>query len=165
MNLKSSFSILLIVCLSSAIFLVSCDKKRVFDEYKSVGTGWNKDSIVSFDLPKIDTTKQYNLFLNIRDNNNYPFNNLFLIVSLEQPDRVTKVDTLEYQMSNPDGTLLGNGFTDVKESKLYYKERMKFKSGNYKIHIKQALRQTGKVAGVQKLEGITDVGFRIEKLD
>jgi len=42
---------------------------------------------------------------------------------------------------------------------------MKFKSGNYKIHIKQALRQTGKVSGVQKLEGITDVGFRIEKLD
>jgi hypothetical protein len=68
-------------------------------------------------------------------------------------------------MSNPDGTLLGDGFTDVKESKLYYKERMKFKSGNYKIHIKQALRQTGKVEGVQKLEGITDVGFRIEKLD
>ena len=44
-------------------------------------------------------------------------------------------------MANPDGTLLGEGFTDVKESKLYYKERMKFKSGNYKIHIKQAVRK------------------------
>jgi len=74
-------------------------------------------------LPKLDTTKQYNLFLNIRDNNNYPFNNLFLIVSLEQPDKITKVDTLEYQMANPDGTLLGDGFTDVKESKLFIKKR------------------------------------------
>jgi hypothetical protein len=44
-------------------------------------------------------------------------------------------------MANPDGTLLGEGFTDVKESKLYYKERMKFKSGNYKIHIKQAVEK------------------------
>jgi gliding motility-associated lipoprotein GldH len=145
--------------------LFSCDKKRAFDEYKSVGKSWNKDSIVSFDLPKLDSKKSYNLYLNIRDNNDYPFNNLFLIVSMEQPDKTTTVDTLEYQMANPDGTLLGNGFTDVKESKLVYKERMKFKSGDYKIHIKQAVRQTGKVTGVEKLDGITEVGFRIEKLE
>ena len=147
------------------IVLISCDKKRVFDEYKTVGNGWNKDSIVSFDLPAVDIKKQYNLFINIRDNNDYPFNNLFLIVNMEQPDKRTIVDTLEYQMANPDGSLLGEGFTDVKDNKLIYKERMKFNSGTYKIHIKQAVRQTGKVSGVVKLEGITDVGFRIEKIE
>lgn len=147
------------------ILFYSCDKKRVFDEYKSVGKGWNKDSIVSFDLPKMDISKSYNLFLNVRCNNDYPFNNLFLIVSLEQPNKITKVDTLEYQMADVDGTLLGNGFTDIKESKLYYKEKMKFVNGNYKVHIKQAVRQTGKISGVEKLSGITEVGFRIEKLD
>ena len=146
-------------------FLFSCDKKRVFDEYKSVGKGWSKDSIVSFNLPEVDTTKQYNLFLNIRDNNDYPFNNLFVIVAMEQPDKVTKIDTLEYQMADADGTLLGDGFTDVKESKLVYKEKVKFKSGVYKVHIRQAVRQTGKVAGVAKLDGITEVGFRIEKTE
>ena len=145
--------------------VISCDKKRVFDEYKSVGKSWNKDSIVSFDLPKLDPKKQYNLFINIRDNNDFPFNNLFLIVSMEQPDKKTKVDTLEYQMANPDGSLLGDGFTDVKESKLIFKERMKFTEGEYKIHIKQAVRQTGKVTGVEKLDGITEVGFRIEKIE
>ena len=147
------------------ILFYSCDKKRVFDEYKSVGKGWDKDSIVSFDLPKIDISKSYNLFLNVRCNNDYTFNNLFLIVSLEQPNKITKVDTLEYQMADVDGTLLGNGFTDIKESKLYYKEKMKFVNGNYKVHIKQAVRQTGKIPGVEKLYGITEVGFRIEKLD
>ena len=149
----------------AAMMLVSCDKTRVFDEYKSVGKAWHKDSIVSFNLPKIDTTEYYNLYLNIRDNDNYPFNNLFVIVSLEHAGGLTKVDTLEYQMANADGSLLGDGFTDVKESKLYYKERMKFKSGVYKVNIRQATRKTGKVTGVQKLEGITDVGFRIEKLE
>jgi len=163
MNLKSSSLFFLIFSFASFSLLVSCDKKRVFDEYKSVGNAWNKDSVVSFDLPKLDVTKQYNLFINIRDNNKYQFNNLFLIVSLEQPDKRTKVDTLEYQMATDDGSLLGDGFTDIKESKLFYKERMRFKSGNYKIHIKQAVRQTGKVAGVEKLDGITEVGFRIEK--
>jgi gliding motility-associated lipoprotein GldH len=160
MNLKRSFLLLLI-----AVAIVSCDKKRVFDEYHSVGKSWDKDSVVSFELPKLDTKKQYNLFLNIRDNNDYPYNNLFLIVSMEQPDKVTKVDTLEYQMANPDGSLLGDGFTDVKDSKLVYKERMTFKEGVYKVHIRQAIRQTGKVAGVEKLDGITEVGFRIEKTE
>jgi len=160
MSLRNSLLLFMVV-----LSLFSCDKKRVFDEYKSVGKGWNKDSIVSFDLPELDVKKQYNLFLNLRDNNDYPFNNIFLIVSMEQPDKITKVDTLEYEMADADGMLLGDGFTDVKESKLVYKERMKFKPGKYKVHIRQAVRQTGKVTGVQKLEGITEVGFRIEKLD
>lgn len=157
MRIKNNALLLLAVLL-----FFSCDEKRVFDEYKSVGSAWNKDSIVSFDLPQLDSTKRYDLFVNLRANNYYPFNNLFLIVSLELPNGFTKVDTLEYQMANPDGALLGNGFSDIKESKLYYKEKVKFR-GKYKVHIKQAVRENGKVPGVNALEGITEVGFRIEK--
>ncbi|MEO7977049.1 gliding motility lipoprotein GldH [Flavobacterium sp.] len=159
MKIKNSGILLLV-----AILLFSCDKKRVFDEYKSVGSAWHKDSIITFDLPVLDSTKRYDLFVNVRDNNNYPFNNLFLIVAIEMPNGFTKVDTLEYQMANPDGTLLGNGFSDIKESKLYLKEGVKFR-GKYKVHIKQAVRESGKIPGVQELEGITDVGFRIEQKD
>jgi gliding motility-associated lipoprotein GldH len=100
----------------------------------------------------------------LRANNNYPFNNIFLIVAIERPNGFTKVDTLEYLMANPDGSLLGDGFTDIKESKLFYKEKVRFR-GNYKVHLKQAVRENGKVPGVTVLEGITDVGFRIEKID
>ena len=159
MRIKNS-SLLLLV----AILFFSCDKKRVFDEYKSVGNAWHKDSIVSFNLPELDSTKRYNLFINLRDNNNYQYNNLFLIVALEKANGFTKVDTLEYQMADADGSLLGNGFSDIKESKLYYKENVEFK-GKYKVHIKQAVRETGKIPGVIALEGITEIGLRIEKKD
>lgn len=157
MRIKNSVLLLLVT-----VLLFSCDKKRVFDEYKSLGSAWNKDSIVTFDLPVLDSTKRYDLFINLRDNNNYKYNNIFLIVSLESANGYTKVDTLEYEMANPDGTLLGDGFTDIKESKLYYKENVRFR-GKYKVHIKQAVRETGKVPGVALLDGITEVGFRIEK--
>jgi gliding motility-associated lipoprotein GldH len=144
--------------------LFSCDKKRVFDEYKSVGGSWKKDSIVVFTFYQTDTLKAYNLFLNIRNNNDYPFSNLFIIVAMQQPDGLTKVDTLQYEMANPDGSLLGEGFTDIKENKLFYKEKLRFKKvGNYKISIKQAVRKTGKITG-ETLEGVSDVGFRIESL-
>ncbi len=159
MRIKNSVFLLLVVTL-----FFSCDKKRVFDEYKSVGSAWHKDSIVTFNLPELDATKKYNLFVNLRANNNYPFNNIFLIVAIERPNGFTKVDTLEYLMANPDGSLLGDGFTDIKESKLFYKEKVRFR-GNYKVHLKQAVRENGKVPGVTALEGITDVGFRIEKID
>ena len=159
MSLKNSVLLLFVI-----VLFCSCDKKRVFDDYKSVGSAWNKDSIVSFNLPELDSTKRYDLFINLRSNNNYPFNNLFLIVSLEKPNGYTKVDTLEYQMAEPDGTLLGDGFTDIKESKLYYKENVKFR-GKYKLSIKQAVRESGKVSGVNELDGITEVGLRIENKD
>ena len=161
MKIKNSILFILIVLLA-----ISCDKKRVFDEYKSVGKTWHKDSIVTFELPKLDPKKNFNLYVNVRDNDDYPFNNLFLIVSLEQPNRKVKVDTLEYQMTNPDGTLLGDGFSDIKESKLFYRDNVNFtQKGIYKVYIQQATRQTGKIEGITALPGITDVGFRIESTE
>lgn len=161
MKIKNSILFILV-----ALLVISCDKKRVFDEYKSVGNSWHRDSIITFKLPKLESEKKYNLFVNVRDNNDYPFDNLFLIVSLEQPNKKICVDTLEYKMANPDGTLMGDGFTDIKENKLFYKEKVDFKlKGDYKVHVRQAVRQTGKVAGVTNLKGITEVGFRIESID
>ena len=160
MNLKPS-----IFAIAFIILFASCDDTRVFDEYKTVGESWHKDSIVSFEFSQKDTVKPYNLFVNLRNNNNYKYSNLFLIVSMEHPNGFTKVDTLQYLMANPDGTLLGDGFSDIKESKLYYKEKFKFsKAGKYKISIQQAVRKTGKVTGEKTLDGINDVGFRIENL-
>jgi hypothetical protein len=47
-----------------------------------------------------------------------PIQQSLLIVSIQKSQRIYKVDTLEYQMASPDGTLLGEGFTDIKESKI-----------------------------------------------
>lgn len=128
MKIKNSILFILLF-----ILVISCDKKRVFDQYKSVGNAWHKDSTVTFELPQLDSKKVYNMYVNVRDNDDYPFNNLFLIVSLEQPNHQIKVDTLEYVMTNPDGTLLGDGFSDIKESKLFYKGKQNFtQKGIYK---------------------------------
>ncbi|HEU4496731.1 MAG TPA: gliding motility lipoprotein GldH [Flavobacterium sp.] len=160
MSLRNSFLFII-----GLLALASCDEKRVFDQYKSFGKSWPKDSIATFEFSNQDTSKQYNLFINLRSNNDYPFNNIFLIVMTEAPNGMTKVDTLEYQMANPDGTLMGEGFSDVKESKLFFKEKYKFDTiGNYKIKIQQAMRQTGKINGVKELAGITEIGFRAEKI-
>ena len=75
-------------------------------------------------------------------------------------------DTLEYEMAKADGSLLGTGFSDIKENKLWYKEGVVFKeSGEYILKVQQAMRENGEVDGVENLKGVTDVGFRIEKTE
>lgn len=160
---KNSFWTVLIGC----VFFSSCDSNRVFDEYKSVPNQWHKDSIISFIVIPPDSTNNYNLFVNLRNTNEYKYNNLFLIVEIDYPNGKILKDTLEYKMADPNGKLLGTGFTDVKENKLWYKGFDKpfifNESGEYKIKIQHAMRQNGQVNGIENLEGITDIGFRIEK--
>ena len=147
------------------LFLTSCDKKQFYSEYKELDGSWKKSDTLRFTFEQKDTIKPYNLFLAVRNNNDYPFNNMYLIVSLKEPGKkpTIKIDTLEYQMANVDGTLLGEGFSDVKESKLWYLENYVFnRIGNYKVEVVQAVRATGEVKGLAELKGITELGLRIE---
>lgn len=160
-------SALLFFLIFSFVF-VSCDSNRVFDEYKSVPNLWHKDSIIGFKVTPPDSIKNYNLFVNLRNTNAYKYNNLFLIVEMVYPHGKTIKDTLEYRMAEPSGKLLGTGLTDVKENKLWYKgqdEPFVFNEiGEYAVSIQQAMRENGKTNGVTELEGITDIGFRIENI-
>lgn len=156
--------------LTTSLFLVmvtsflSCDKTQIFDEYATIKNGWKKNEFIKFVFSPSDTLSKNNLFLNLRTNNDYPFQNLFLIVKVKQPKGKINIDTLEYAMAKPDGTLLGEGFSDIKESKLWFKENYIFaEKGKHTIIIEQAVRETGKIKGLEKLYGITEVGFRIEK--
>lgn len=161
--MKSSLKYVLFLMLLCVV--LSCNSNQVFDSYTSVGKSWNKDNVVSFEFEAKDTLTEYNMFLNLRANNDYPFSNIFLITSIESPNATIKVDTLEYIMAAPDGRMLGNGFSDIKESKLWYKANYRFTEiGVHSIKIEQAQRARGKTEGIEELEGVLDVGFRIEKV-
>ena len=147
------------------LLVYSCDTNRVFDEYKSLPNIWNKDSVVSFKVNPPDTINPYNVYVNLRNTNDYKYNNLFLIVSTKFPNGKTIIDTLEYRMANAQGEFLGSGFSDLMENKLWYKENVVFKElGEYEFTIQHAMRENGRVEGIKNLEGITDVGLRIETI-
>lgn len=145
--------------------LISCDQNRVFDSYVDINKkGWHKDSIIQMTFPELDSLKKYHLFFNIRNTNEYPFSNLYLITQLNCPNGKQIIDTLEYEMATPSGKWLGVGASSIKESKLWYQDNFQFKEkGTYSIQIKQAMRTNGSVDGLLYLKGITNVGFRIEK--
>ena len=145
--------------------IVSCSNHMEFDQFKSIENDqWHKDSIVSFNIVSNDTVSKNNININIRNNKDYEFSNLFLIVGIKFPDNYQIVDTLEYEMTTPEGHFLGTGFSDIKENKLEYKTNVVFPvKGAYKISVQQAMRKTKDIGGLVYLNGITDVGVQIEK--
>ncbi len=145
--------------------IVSCSSNAAWGDAKSLPGYWDANEAISFTIPEMDSLKKYNVFLNLRNTNEYPYNNIFLIVSMKFPHGKTLQDTLEYRMAEADGTWLGNGIGSVKESKLWYKEGVSFyEEGNYTLTVSQAVRNNGDVGGVSELQGITEVGYSIEEV-
>lgn len=155
------FSLLFVLIVSVG----ACSKGMVFDEFKSMEDGeWHKDSILNFTIHSTDTLSKNNIYINLRNNKDYEFSNLFLIVGINFPNNYQIVDTLEYEMTNPEGSFLGTGFSDIKENKLEYKTNVNFPiAGDYGFQIQHAMRKSRKVDGIEYLKGVTDVGLRIEK--
>jgi gliding motility-associated lipoprotein GldH len=150
--------------LFGALLLSGCSDNAVFNNSTSFSNGWQRQDTVKVTLPEMDSIASYDLFLTLRNSNDYAYNNIFLIVAMEFPKGKVLTDTLEYRMANPDGSWMGTGIGSVKESKLWYKESVRFlEPGNYNLSIVHALRNNGEVGGVEQLEGILEVGLRIEE--
>lgn len=147
------------------LFLVSCQENLVFTKFYATPNGeWDVSQTMLFEVSELDDQENYNLFINIRNDDTYSFSNLFLITELESPSGQTIKDTLQYEMAKPNGEWLGKGYGSMKENKLWYKEKVVFPdSGVYKIRISQAMRRNGEISGIESLRGITDVGLEIEK--
>lgn len=146
--------------------ILSCNPDTVFSSYTPLPGTWEKDEKIRFDFQIKDTVSRYHIFLAVRNDENYKFSNLFLITTMNLPNGTVITDTLEYAMARPDGSWLGEGFTSVKESKLWYKENMAFPApGAYHLAVEHAMREQGSITGITRLAGITDIGIKIEKSD
>lgn len=149
------------------LLFAACNSNLIFSEFRANSGGtWSQDDVKEFIFTQEDTISRFNLFINIRNDNQYPFSNLFVITDLNFPDGTVVRDTLEYEMALPSGEWLGKGYGSLKENKLWYKENIVFPlKGVYTLKVAHAMRQNGTVEGVTDLEGIPDVGFQIETID
>ncbi len=147
----------IIVCVLLTVF-ASCDKNLVFEKNLPVAEkGWNKDSVIAFDIPIADTLQNNNLYINVRNDIKYKYSNLWLFIEIDQPGNKSVTDTFEVTLADPAGKWFGEGFGGVKNRQVIYKRNVYFPvSGDYKINIKQGMREN-------VLKGITDIGVRLEK--
>ncbi len=154
---KITFQIILSVFILT--IFSACDKNLVFEKYQPIAeSGWHKDSLAVFSIPITDTLQNHNLYINVRNDVKYKYSNLWLFIEINQPGKIGITDTLEILLADPTGKWLGEGFGGIKNRQIKYKGGVYFPvSGEYKINIQQGMRD-------ELLEGITDIGFRVEKV-
>lgn len=149
-------------------FLInSCTNISEFNQYKTIeNASWQTNKKIVFQFEVLDTISPKNLFVNIRNNNGYQFSNLYLITALSFPNETKIIDTLQYEMTDNLGNFLGDGFTEIKNNKLFYKENKVFPiTGSYTLSVRQAMRKNGEINPMPFLKGINEVGFSIEKTE
>lgn len=140
------------------ISMISCDRKKVFESYKELDKkGWNKDSVVVFNVLLKDTIKNHNLYVNIRNKGTYAYSNIYLFMTIGSPDGTQRTDTVEFTLAEPSGRWKGSGIGDLHDNQILFKNSVFFPhKGIYKFQIKQGMRDN-------VLPGIRDIGIRIER--
>ena len=138
-------------------FLLSCNKSAEQVLMHNLNGKWNKKTEQKFDFKVSDAQTPKNIIFVIRNNNDYPYSNIRLIVNfLNDKTKEKKTDTLNYILAEPNGTWLGKGFGETKEILFQYKLNYHFpENGAYSIGIIQAMRN-------DDLLGIEDIGVKIE---
>lgn len=139
------------------ISLISCSYNNEVVSMNSIDGTWNKKKELLFTLNIEDSNTPRNVIFVVRNNNDYPYSNLFLISYLKgEKEENYKIDTLNYILAKPTGEWIGTGFGETKETMFQYKMNYKFpKKGKYIIGIKQGMR-------ADNLVGIEDVGIKLE---
>ncbi len=146
------------------IIFSSCRNEILFNQYNSMPMAWHKDSVVKFNFQIKDSFTRYNTYIKVRFNDEYMFNNIYVIATLENAQGLLLIDTLEYPMALNEGELIGRKFINIVENKLLHKENFTLvKDVEYKFSIKHAMRLINKTEGLESLEGILDIGYSVEK--
>ena len=62
----------LLILFLTVFTIISCDSERIYDEYITLPkSSWNKNNAVTFNFSVKDSINKKNLFINLRNNNDY----------------------------------------------------------------------------------------------
>jgi gliding motility-associated lipoprotein GldH len=140
--------------------LSACDPSLVSEQNISLkNSTWPQNKPVSFTVNISDSLSEHNLYINTRHAGNYQYSNLFLFIRMTMPKGQVTQDTVECTLADPSGKWLGDGIGDIYENQNLFKERIRFpQKGSYRFEVEQAMR-------IDPLQGIMDVGLRVEKAE
>lgn len=143
------------------LLLCNCGPHPQFRADQNTPNGWGLGDTLRFTIDQ-PIASPATLYLHLRNDNSYPFSNIFLRVSRREGDSLVAADTLEYAMATPSGEWLGTGFSSVKESKLEWDPSWVPQTDPpYVIEIAQANRASTQLRG-KRLPGIVSVGVSVE---
>ncbi len=148
-----------------SLVIFSCDSNVEFLKYNSVNGVWHKDALQEFSF-ELNETNEYNTFVNLRINEEYKFSNIFLITTLKDSLNILSKDTLQFKLADKSGKFVGKKRINLVDNNLLHKKQLKLEGNKkYFLSIEHAMRVINKVGGLENLQGVTDIGYKIEKIN
>jgi len=147
-----------VVVVMLAVATLSCTTKQFYEDFYAIGSkGWDTDSTARFNFTVPDNKSVYDIVIATRNLESYEYNNLWLTVRIQSPDKSAIRDTIEIQLAQPNGKWIGKGTSGVYYNEYEFKNNVYFpNAGEYSIAIRHAMRPNN-------LMGLKDVGIRIIK--
>jgi len=141
-----------------ALWLTACNKNKVFESNVTIpNMSWSMKEAVKFDFEIKSTQTAYNLFVNVRNTESYPYKNLWLFIRTKTPSGKVEVDSLDCKLADDTGKWLGDGAGEIWDNQIKFKQRVGFpETGKYTVEIQHGMRS-------EPLPAIMEVGLMVEK--
>jgi len=94
--------------------------------------------------------------IELRNNNSYPFSNIWLFVDFQMPDGMCRADTINADLADVYGKWYGKGMSLYNLSIPYEISILYPDTGTYIYTIHQGMREN-------ILKGISDIGLKVSK--
>ena len=146
------------IIIAIAFLLASCDGTVYYSEYADIDEGgWKVCDSACFNVQVDDTTHLFDLLVEVRNNVDYPWSNLFLFVNTTFPDGSISCDTMELPLANPAGVWLGKHTGRYVDSRYRLRgQPVRFPMmGKYHFAIAHGMRD-------EAVKDIAHVGFLVE---
>jgi gliding motility-associated lipoprotein GldH len=150
---KIVFAVSLMITLWSCNKLDSFEKTVYFPEHQ-----WYSKNQPSFQFEIADTISRYHIFVVIRHEDAYHYNNLWLNVITTAPNEKSNIQKVNLQLANNTTGWLGSGMDDVFDHRIRITNNpIQLKKGVYQFSLQQVMREN-------PLPAILNAGIRVEKI-
>ena len=118
---------------------------------------WSSKDKLSFNFLVKDSIAFYNIYLVIRHNDTYNYNNIWVNYTFMPPAAASVTNKLEIVLGDAKGWF-GSSMDDITEQRMLMNQNpVRLKPGNYTFVLQQIMRE-------DPLKGLLNVGIRVEKL-
>jgi gliding motility-associated lipoprotein GldH len=144
------------VCMLVLVSLVSCDPGRLYEDNKRIDNdNWYYKNTIPFDLQIEDTSKWYNVYVNLRVSTDYKYSNIFMWLNVINPDKKSDRRRVEIRLADERGKWLGKGLGDIYDYQFPALQKIKFQQkGFYRFELEQNMRD-------DTLTHVKSVGIRV----
>ena len=142
--------------IASCVFF-SCNNEVVYSKYQPVQDHvWDKQAKYSFSFEITDSSTPYDISIQLRHSDIYPYQNLWVLFEEFQPSNAAVKDTVEWMLADNSGRWTGNGITLFQNKFLLKKNHHFPDTGTYTVNLRHGMRD-------DRLKGIEDIGLLVEK--